>query len=105
MNEQIFLLILLIAALAATVGLYCLKSKKQVQYKGDERWKFIQLKANNIANLSANAALLIFLLVASFLWDSQTTFTLQRVNIFALLYIGGLNLLELAATVYFDRQF
>ena len=38
MNEQIVLLILLIAALAVTLGLYILKARKEVQYKSDERW-------------------------------------------------------------------
>ena len=52
MNEQIILLIFLVAALAVTLGLYFLKAKKQIQYKGDERWKLIQLNANNAANIS-----------------------------------------------------
>ena len=49
MNEQTILLIFLVAALAVTLGLYFLKAKKQMQYKGDERWKLIQLNANNAA--------------------------------------------------------
>ena len=42
MNEQTILLIFLVAALAVTLGLYFLKAKKQMQYKGDERWKMIK---------------------------------------------------------------
>ena len=34
MNEQTILLIFLVAALAVTLGLYFLKAKKQMQYKG-----------------------------------------------------------------------
>ena len=45
MNEQTIFLIFLVAALAVTLGLYLLKAKKQMQYKGDERWKLIQLLA------------------------------------------------------------
>lgn len=103
MNEQIILLIFLIAALAATLGLYFLKAKKQMQYKGDERWKLIQLKANNAANIS-NVCLLVFLIIVPLFLDSQTTFTLQRVITFALVYIGVRNLIELIATLYFDKQ-
>ena len=39
-------------ALGITLWLYILKAIKQVNYKGDERWKLIQLKANNAANLA-----------------------------------------------------
>ena len=42
MNEQNILLIFPVAALAVTLGLYFLKAKKQMQYKGDERWKMIK---------------------------------------------------------------
>ena len=78
MNEQTILLIFLVAALAVTLGLYFLKAKKQMQYKGDERWKLIQLNANNAANIS-NAVLIVLLVVLPLFIDSQTTFTLQRV--------------------------
>ncbi len=103
MNEQIILLIFLIAALIATLGLYFLKAKKQVQYKGDERWGLIQLKANNVANIS-NSILLIVLVILPLFIDSQTTFTFQRVITFALIYIGVRNLIELIAIIYFNRQ-
>ena len=103
MNEQTILLIFLVAALIVTLGLYFLKARKQMQYKGDERWKLIQLKANNTANLS-NAVLIVLLVVLPLFIDSQTTFTLQRVVTFALIYIGIRNLIELAATIYFDKK-
>ena len=51
MNEQTIFLIFLVSALAVTLGLYFLKAKKQMQYKGDERWKLIQLNANNAGNI------------------------------------------------------
>ena len=102
MNEQTILLIFLVAALAVTLGLYFLKAKKQMQYKGDERWKLIQLNANNAANIS-NAVLIVLLVVLPLFIDSQTTFT-QRVITFALIYIGIRNLIELVATIYFDKK-
>ena len=100
MNEQTILLIFLVAALAVTLGLYFLKAKKQMQYKGDERWKLIQLNANNAANIS-NAVLIVLLVVLPLFIDSQTTFTLQRVITFALIYIGIRNLIELVANNIF----
>ena len=42
MNEQNILLTFPVATLAVTLGLYFLKAKKQMQYKGDERWKMIK---------------------------------------------------------------
>ena len=55
MNEQIIILIFLVLALGATLWLYILKAKKQVEYKGDERWLTIQLKANQFAKLTLEA--------------------------------------------------
>ena len=103
MNEQTILLIFLVAALAVTLGLYFLKAKKQMQYKGDERWKLIQLNANTAANIS-NTVLIVLIVVLPLLIDSQTTFTLQRVVTFVLIYIGIRNLIELVATIYFDKR-
>lgn len=103
MNEQTIFLIFLVSALAVTLGLYFLKAKKQMQYKGDERWKLIQLNANNTANIS-NTVLIVLIVVLPLLIDSQTTFTLQRVVTFVLIYIGIRNLIELVATIYFDKR-
>ena len=64
MNEQIIILIFLVLALGATLWLYILKAKKQVEYKGDERWLTIQLKANQSANI-ANWTLIILLAIAN----------------------------------------
>ena len=103
MNEQTIFLIFLVSALAVTLGLYFLKAKKQMQYKGDERWILIQLNANNAANIS-NTVLIVLIVVLPLLIDSQTTFTLQRVVTFVLIYIGIRNLIELVATIYFDKR-
>ena len=64
MNEQIIILIFLVLALGATLWLYILKAKKQVEYKGDERWLTIQLKANQSANI-ANWTLIVLLAIAT----------------------------------------
>ncbi len=103
MREQTILLIFILWALAATLGLYIWKAVKQIKYKGDERWQQIQLKANNTAN-AANWFLLLLLLVIPYIVDSHTTFTLQRVIIFGDIYIGIRNFAELAAAIYYDRQ-
>ncbi len=103
MNEQIILLILITVATAVTLSTYILKAKKQVQYKGDERWQLIQLKANNIAN-SSNLILLIIVVVLPLFVDLQTTISFQRLTTFILIFIGMRNLLELGAIIYYDKQ-
>ena len=103
MNEQTILLIFLVAALGVTLWLYILKARKQMQYRGDERWAMIQLKANNAANVIHWIFILLIVVLPLFV-DSQTTFMLQRVMTFGLIYIGFRNLIELVATIYFDKQ-
>lgn len=103
MNEQSVLLILIAAAMAATLGMYILKAKKQIQYKGDERWQLIQLKAKNIAD-SSNSILLLIIVVLPFFADLQTTLSFQRLTTFALIFIGIRNLLESGATIYYDKR-
>ena len=78
----------------------------QVEYKGDERWLTIQLKANQSANI-ANWTLIILLAIATsvpLFIDIQIMFTLDRVILFGELFIGLRNLLELLAIMYFDKQ-
>lgn len=102
-DEQIIILVFLIIALGITLWLYISKAKKQVKYRGDERWQLIQLKASNAANL-AHSILIVLIAVLPLFINMQTTVTLQRVSIFALLYIGIRNLIELVATIYFDKR-
>lgn len=104
MNEQRVLLVLMIAALAVTLDLYIFKAVKQVKYKGDERWSMIQLKANNAANL-INWVLLVALFVAQVAADSTAAVTVSRVVTLGLLYIGARNLIELCATLVYDRRY
>ncbi len=103
MSDQTIILMLLILAVGGTLWLYILKAKKQVEYKGDERWSLIQLKANNAAHITEWILILLVCVIPLFV-DEQATFTYQRVQSLALIYIGSRNLIELAATMYFDRQ-
>ena len=103
MHEQTLLLILLLCALAATLGLYILKAVKQTQYKGDERWQTIQLRAGTLAD-ATNWALLFLQLAASLLLDGQTTLTLNRVGTLYLIYFGFRNLVELCGLLVLDRR-
>lgn len=106
MTEQMIILIFLVLALAVTFWLYFLKAKKEVEYKKDERWQTIQLKANQTANI-ANSILILLVFVGTlipFFIDTEIVFTLQRVTIFGVFFIGMRNLLELVAIKYFDKQ-
>lgn len=106
MTEQTIILIFLILALGATLWLYFLRAKKQVLYKGDERWQMIQLKANQTANIS-NYILLILVFIGTIIpmfSDIEIVFTLQRVTLFVEFFIGIRNLIELVAIKYFDKQ-
>lgn len=106
MNEQRVILSFLLIVVVATMWLYFLKAKKQVVYKGDERWQLIQLKANQVANI-ANWILVILIAIGTTITlvsDKEIVFTLTRVTILGTLYIGMRNLLELVAIKYFDRQ-
>ena len=104
MNEQKVLLILMILAVAVTLGLYIFKAVKQVKYKGDERWSMIQLKVNNAAN-RINWVLLVALFVVQVSVDTAAIVTVSRVVTLGLLYIGARNLVELCATFVYDRRY
>ena len=84
MNEQIIILVFLIIALGITLWLYISKAKKQVKYRGDERWQLIQLKASNTANL-AHSILIVLIAVLPLFINMQTTVTLQRVLLCSIL--------------------
>lgn len=44
MNDKIVILSLVILCGVVSLYLYIWQVKKQMQYKGDERWKMIQIK-------------------------------------------------------------
>ena len=61
------------------------------------------IKSEYAANL-AHSILIVLIAILPLFINMQTTVTLQRVSIFALLYIGIRNLIELVATIYLDKQ-
>lgn len=106
MNDQIFILIMLVLTVITTMWLYLLKAKKQVIYKGDERWQMIQLRATQFANI-ANWILIVFIFVGTiypFFSSKEITFTLTRVTILGMYFIGIRNLIELVAIKYLDKR-
>ena len=106
MTEQTIILIFLVLAAGITLWLYFLKAKKEINYKRDERWQMIQVKANQTANI-ANWILIILVFVGTLIplfSDTEIVFTLQRVTIFGEFYVGIRNLLELVAIMYYDKQ-
>ncbi|MCM0647487.1 hypothetical protein NBE98_03725 [Clostridium swellfunianum] len=106
MNEQITILFFLIFGTGITLFLYLWKAKKEVDYMKDERWQFIQNKANNAANY-LNYILIVFLAVGEALLiisNAQITLTLNRVLIYGILFIGLRNAIELFALRYFDKR-
>ena len=102
MNNQKIMLIPLVLALVVTLGLYILKAIKQVRYKNDERWTMIQLKANNVANLS-NWILIVGLCILPEVVDPATTITIQRLITYGLIFFGARNALELGGIVFYDK--
>lgn len=104
MSDQLILLFCLIIAIVATISLYLFKAKWQIQYKGDERWQLIQLKANSTANVS-HYILVVLLIILLFFIDGKTVLTFQRLTSLVMIYIGCRNLIELIAIVFFDKKF
>ncbi len=106
MIEQTIILAFLILALGATLWLYFFKAKKQVVYKGDERWQMLQLKVNQAASISNYILLILVFLgtVIPMFTDTEIVFSLQRVTIYVEMYIGIRNLIELVAIKYLDKK-
>ena len=63
----------------------------------------ILLDVNNAGKIS-NAVLIVVLVVVEVFIDSHVALTLKRGITFALIYIGIRNLIELVATIYFDKR-
>lgn len=106
MLEQIIILIFLVLALGITLELYILKAKKEMLYRRDERWKLIQIKANQVANIS-NWFIVLLVVVGTLVplvSHEEIVFTLQRVTIFLEIFIGVHNFLELLAIKYYDKR-
>ena len=106
MIEQAIILGFLIIAVGATLWLYLLKARKEIEYRKDERWQLIQNKAGSAANITNYVLILLIAAGATIplFVDTQITFTLNRVVFFGELFIGVRNSIELAALKYYDKQ-
>jgi formate hydrogenlyase subunit 3/multisubunit Na+/H+ antiporter MnhD subunit len=106
MNDQIIILVFLLVAAGITLFLYVWKAKKEIEYKKDERWQLLQNKANNAANHSNSILIVIVAIgsIVSLFYDIQLSFTFNRVLIYAMLFVGLRNGIELFALRYFDKR-
>ena len=110
MNEQTILLFFLITATGFTLFLYLWKAKKEMQYKKDERWQLIQVKAGNAANNLNYILILLFAAADAVLLFSEIDMTtpipisLNRLFTYGALLIGLRNMVELFALKYFDKR-
>ncbi|CEQ16429.1 hypothetical protein [Paraclostridium sordellii] len=107
MNEQIILLLFVIPSAGITILLPFWKSKKEIDYKKDERWQLIQNKANNTANYLNYILLILFIFIGqtiSINSDINITFTLNRLCTYGVCFIGLRNAIELFALKYFDNK-
>lgn len=107
MNEQLAILISLLLFVAITLYLYIWKAKKEVIYKKDERWQFIQYKSLVIANYSNYflIVLIAIIITLSLIININTTFTITRILIYGLLFIGIRNTIELLALLILDKRY
>lgn len=106
MSEQIVILFFLLLTTGLTMYLYLWKAKKEIEYRKDERWQFIQNKANNTANYSNSILVLVLAIgsVVSVFYDIKVTFTFDRVLLFGILFFGFRNGIEVFALRYFDKR-
>lgn len=106
MNEQSILLFFIILSIGITIFLSVWKSKKETDYKNDERWQLIKNKANEASNQSHYIAigLLGIVQTISINHDINITITLNRLMTYGIYFIGLRNLIELFALKYYDNQ-
>lgn len=107
MIQQIIILILLVSALSLTLCLYMLEAKKQVEYKEDERWQLIEYKANKYSDI-ANSILMILVFVVTTIGlfvPFKVTFTLTRVSIYVLIFMGFRNAIKFFALLILDKTY
>ncbi|CEQ10425.1 MAG: hypothetical protein ACLUG9_05050 [Paraclostridium sordellii] len=107
MNEQIILLLFVIPSSGITILLPFWKSKKEIDYKKDERLQLIQNKANNTANYLNYILLILFIFIGqtiSINSDINITFTLNRLCTYGVCFIVLRNAIELFALKYFENK-
>ncbi|WOO35339.1 hypothetical protein R2R35_16235 [Anaerocolumna sp. AGMB13020] len=106
MNNQTIILVFLLVTTGITLFLYVWKAKKEIEYKKDERWQLLQNKANNAANYSFSILIVIVAIgsIVPLFYDIQLSFTFNQVLIYAMLFVGLRNGIELFALRYFDKR-
>lgn len=105
MSKQIILLLFIVLGAIATLYLYILKSNRNVNYKNDERWLFIQTKANNIVGYLNPIFIVIIAAVYIIIlfYDIRINITLNRLLIYIMICIGLRNTIELVALKHYDK--
>lgn len=81
MIEQAIILVTLLLALGATLFLYLLRAKKQIEYRGDERWQAVQHRAYGAARWADQLLILVLVVAVTVLLfvPVEMSFTLGRV--------------------------
>ena len=82
------------------------KNTNQKKFRSFQRKLTAGIIVKFIVSLTVYMILLLLALLIAlpFVADGESTLTLNRVGTFGVLYIGLRNLIELGATVYWDRQ-
>lgn len=106
MTNQTIILFFLIFCTITTIILYAMKSNRNVYYKNDERWVFILNKANNLANYINNIAMIFLAILQTLILfsDLKINITIDRAVIYAIIFFGIRNSIELFALKYFDTK-
>ena len=102
-NDQLFILLMMAFALISTILLYCYEAKKNVEYKNDERWQLVLLKAKKIAH-HMNILLLIVAVYTCYMIDKNISISLTRLSCLCLIYLGINNFLELMGVFYYNKR-
>lgn len=106
MNEQKIILFFMILSMGITIFLSNWKTKKEVEYKKDERWQLIKNKANDAANQSNYILVLVLAIgqIISINCAMEITITITRLFIYGMYFVGLRNAIELFALRYYDNQ-
>jgi hypothetical protein len=106
MIEQIVIMFLLILNLCVTIYLNGWKMKKEKEYKNDERWLLVQIKAKDAANYSNTILyfLILFGYIAFWFFDFNITLAFDRALSYLILLLSLRNYIEIFALRYYDKR-
>ncbi|MDD6770398.1 DUF2178 domain-containing protein [Inconstantimicrobium porci] len=107
MNDKIVILSLVILCGVVSLYLYIWQAKKQMQYKGDERWKMIQIKANNITKRITDTLVALMFSAGAFISvnkDIKVNTTVMHIALYIMFFWGIRNAVELFSSLYFDKH-